>query len=85
MSTGYPDGLLLDPAGGGAGLDRTVETSSEVIIPPGQTKSRPDKGLIEVRTTTLNQNDEAGFHHQRPGAAPLEIGEFACAPINSPS
>ena len=49
---------MLDPAGGGAGLDRTVETSGDVAIAPGQTKSRPDQGLIKMRTTTLNQNDE---------------------------
>ena len=84
MSTGCPDEVLLDPAGGGAGLDRTVETPGDVAIAPGRTKSRPDQGLIKMRTTTLNQNDEV-FTVNRLGAASLEIGEFACAPINSPS
>jgi hypothetical protein len=32
--------------------------AGDVAIAPGQTKSRPDQGLIKMRTTTLNQNDE---------------------------
>jgi len=67
--------LLVDgefrPAGGiiGAGFDQLswprpvhpgdeLRTRSEVLeVRPS--KSRPDRGLIRLRTTTLNQNDEA--------------------------
>ena len=66
--------LLVDgefkPAGGiiGVGFDELswprpvrpgdeLQTRSEVLeVRPS--KSRPDRGLIRVRTTTLNQNDE---------------------------
>jgi acyl dehydratase len=67
--------LLLDselkPAGGfiGAGLDecrwpRPVRPGDELrieceIIEVRPSKSRPEQGLIKLRTTTLNQNDEA--------------------------
>jgi acyl dehydratase len=61
----------LKPAGGivGAGADEfrwprpvrpgdELRTESEVLeLRPS--RSRPDQGLIKVRTTTLNQNDEA--------------------------
>ena len=61
----------LKPAGGivGAGFDEfrwprpvrpgdELHTESEVLeVRPS--KSRPDQGLIKVRTTTLNQNNEA--------------------------
>src|SRR5213080_889470 len=61
----------LRPAGGivGAGFDEfrwptpvrpgdELRVESEVLeVRPS--KSRPDQGLIKVRTTTLNQNDEA--------------------------
>ena len=61
----------LKPAGGivGAGADEfrwprpvrpgdELRTESEVLeVRPS--RSRPDQGLIKVRTTTLNQNDEA--------------------------
>jgi acyl dehydratase len=52
----------LKPAGGivGAGADefrwpRPVRPGDELR----PSRSRPDQGLIKVRTTTLNQNDEA--------------------------
>jgi acyl dehydratase len=67
--------LLLDselkPAGGfiGAGLDecrwpRPVRPGDELrveceIIEVRPSKSRPEQGLIKLRTTTLNQNGEA--------------------------
>ena len=61
----------LEPAGGivGAGADEfrwprpvrpgdELRTESEVLeVRPS--RSRPDQGMIKVRTTTLNQNDEA--------------------------
>ena len=61
----------LKPAGGivGAGADELrwprpvrpgdeLRTESEVLeVRPS--RSRPDQGLIKVRTTTLNQHDEA--------------------------
>jgi acyl dehydratase len=61
----------LKPSGGivGAGADEfrwprpvrpgdELRTESEVLeVRPS--RSRPDQGLIKVRTTTLNQNDEA--------------------------
>ena len=61
----------LNPAGGfvGAGLDecrwpRPVHPGDELhveceVIEVRPSKSRPEQGLIKVRTTTLNQNDEA--------------------------
>src|SRR3989449_1860919 len=70
-----PMRLLVDsdlkPAGGivGAGADEfrwprpvrpgdELRTESEVLeVRPS--RSRPDQGLIKVRTTTINQNDEA--------------------------
>jgi acyl dehydratase len=60
----------LKPAGGlvGAGLDgcrwpRPVRPDDELrveceVIEVRPSKSRPEQGLIKVRTTTLNQNDE---------------------------
>jgi len=67
--------LLLDselkPAGGfiGAGLDecrwpRPVRAGDELrieceVLDVRPSKSRPEQGLIKLRTTTLNQNDEA--------------------------
>jgi acyl dehydratase len=67
--------LLVDsdikPAGGivGAGFDemrwpRPVRPSDELrveseVLEVRASKSRPGQGLIKVRTTTLNQNDEA--------------------------
>jgi acyl dehydratase len=59
------------PAGGviGAGFDefrwpRPVRPGDELhlkieVLEARPSKSRPDQGLIKVRTTTLNQNDEA--------------------------
>jgi acyl dehydratase len=59
------------PAGGviGAGFDefrwpRPVRPEDELhleieVLEARPSKSRPDQGLIKVRTTTLNQNDEA--------------------------
>src|SRR5215813_11726995 len=61
----------LKPAGGivGAGADefrwpRPVRPGDELrieseVIDVRPSRSRPDQGLIKVRTTTLNQNDEA--------------------------
>ena len=61
----------LKPAGGfiGAGLDdcrwpRPVRPDDELrveceVIEVRPSKSRPTQGLIKLRTTTLNQNDEA--------------------------
>lgn len=58
------------PAGGiiGAGFDefrwpRPVRPGDELhleieVLEARPSKSRPDQGLIKVRTTTLNQNDE---------------------------
>jgi acyl dehydratase len=67
--------LLVDsdikPAGGivGAGFDemlwpRPVRPGDELrveseVLEVRPSRSRPDQGLIKVRTTTLNQNDEA--------------------------
>lgn len=60
----------LSPAGGivGAGFDelrwpRPVRPGDELhlrieVIEANPSKSRPDRGMIKVRTTTLNQNDE---------------------------
>ena len=59
------------PAGGviGAGFDefrwpRPVRPGDELhleieVLEARPSKSRPDQGLVKVRTTTLNQNDEA--------------------------
>jgi acyl dehydratase len=61
----------LNPAGGiiGVGFDelswpRPVRPGDELhakseILDVRPSKSRPDRGLIRVRTTTLNQRDEA--------------------------
>src|SRR5271163_2536345 len=61
----------LEPAGGliGAGFDecrwpRPVRPGDELrveceVIEVRPSKSRPAQGLIKLRTTTLNQNDEA--------------------------
>ena len=61
----------LKPAGGivGAGADefrwpRPVRPGDELrieseVLEVRPSRSRPDQGLIKVRTTTLNQNDEA--------------------------
>jgi acyl dehydratase len=61
----------LKPAGGivGTGFDefrwtRPVRPGDELhveseILEVRPSKSRPDQGLIKVRTTTFNQNDEA--------------------------
>lgn len=61
----------LRPAGGivGAGFDefrwpRPVRPGDELrveieVLEVRQSKSRPDQGMIKVRTTTLNQRDEA--------------------------
>jgi acyl dehydratase len=61
----------LKPAGGivGAGFDdfrwpRPVRPGDELrveseVLEVRPSRSRPDQGLIKVRTTTLNQNDEA--------------------------
>jgi acyl dehydratase len=61
----------LKPSGGivGAGFDefrwpRPVRPGDELrveseVLEVRRSKSRPDQGLIKVRTTTLNQNDEA--------------------------
>jgi acyl dehydratase len=61
----------LKPAGGivGAGFDefrwpRPVRPADELcitseVLEVRPSRSRPDQGLIKVRTTTLNQNDEA--------------------------
>jgi acyl dehydratase len=65
----------LRPAGGiiGAGLDefrlpRPVRPGDELrveckVIEVRPSKSRPDQGLIKLRTTTLNQQDEAVLVH----------------------
>jgi acyl dehydratase len=71
--------LLLDsdvkPAGGiiGAGLDecrwpRPVRPDDELrieceVIEVRPSKSRPEQGLIKLRTTTLNQHGEAVLMH----------------------
>ena len=64
-------GSELKPAGGivGAGFDefrwpRPVRPGDELrveseVLEVRASKSRPDQGLIKVRTTTLNQNAEA--------------------------
>jgi acyl dehydratase len=61
----------LRPAGGivGAGFDefrwpRPVRPGDELrveseVLEVRPSKSRPDQGVIKVRTTTLNQRDEA--------------------------
>ena len=57
----------LQPAGGfvGVGLDecrwpRPVRPGVECeVLDVRPSKSRPDQGLIKLRTTTLNQDDEA--------------------------
>ena len=61
----------LEPAGGivGAGFDefrwpRPVRPEDELhleieVLEVRPSKSRPEQGLIKVRTTTLNQNNEA--------------------------
>jgi acyl dehydratase len=61
----------LRPAGGilGVGFDqlswpRPVRPGNELhveseVLEVRPSKSRPDRGLVRVRTTTLNQNDEA--------------------------
>jgi acyl dehydratase len=61
----------LKPAGGivGAGFDelrwpRPVRPGDELrveseVLEVRPSRSRPEQGLIKVRTTTLNQNDEA--------------------------
>ena len=61
----------LKPAGGivGAGFDefrwpRPVRPGDELrveseVLEVRPSKSRPEQGLIKVKTTTLNQNDEA--------------------------
>jgi len=66
-----PDESGLKPAGGivGAGADgfrwpRPVRPGDELrteseVLEVRPSRSRPDQGLIKVRTTTLNQNDEA--------------------------
>jgi acyl dehydratase len=65
----------LKPAGGfvGAGLDecrwpRPVRPGDVLrveceVIEVRPSKSRPEQGLIKLRTTTLNQNDEAVLVH----------------------
>ena len=80
----------LNPAGGivGAGLDecrwpRPVRPGDELhveceVIDVRPSKSRPAQGLIKLRTTTLNQNDEAVLVYvvnmvvQRRGQTPQE-------------
>jgi len=68
-------GTDLNPAGGfvGAGLDecrwpRPVRPGDELrveceVIEVRPSKSRPEQGLIKLRTTTLNQDDEAVLVH----------------------
>ena len=63
-------GSDMQPAGGvlGAGMDELrwptpVRPGDELhveseVLEVRASKSRPDQGLIKVRTTTLNQNDE---------------------------
>lgn len=65
----------LQPAGGivGAGLDecrwpRPVRPGDELrveceVLEVRPSKSRPEQGLIKLRTTTLNQDDEAVLVH----------------------
>src|SRR5580693_9504001 len=65
----------LKPAGGlvGAGLDecrwpRPVRPGDELrveceVIEVRPSKSRPEQGLVKLRTTTLNQQDEAVLVH----------------------
>jgi acyl dehydratase len=65
----------LKPAGGivGAGLDecrwpRPVRPGDELrveceVVEVRPSKSRPEQGLIKLRTTTLNQDDEAVLVH----------------------
>jgi acyl dehydratase len=65
----------LNPAGGivGAGLDecrwpRPVRPGDELrveceVIEARPSKSRPEQGLIKLRTTTLNQNDQPVMVH----------------------
>ena len=68
--------LMVDgefkPAGGilGVGFDelswpRAVRPGDELhakseVLEVRPSKSKPDRGMIRVRTTTFNQNDEAG-------------------------
>ena len=68
-------GSELKPAGGiiGAGLDecrwpRPVRPGDELrieceVIEVRPSKSRPEQGLIKLRTTTLNQDDEPVLMH----------------------
>jgi acyl dehydratase len=68
-------GSELKPAGGiiGAGLDecrwpRPVRPGDELrieceVIEVRPSKSRPEQGLIKLRTTTLNQDGEAVLMH----------------------
>ena len=70
----------LKPAGGiiGAGFDemrwpRPLRPGDELhveieVLDVRPSKSRPDQGLIKVRTTTLNQNGEAGAGVRRQSA-----------------
>jgi acyl dehydratase len=65
----------LNPAGGfiGAGLDecrwpRPVHPGDELrveceVLEVRPSKSRPEQGLIKLRTTTLNQDDDAVLVH----------------------
>ena len=65
----------LHPAGGfvGVGLDecrwpRPVRPGDELraeceVLEVRPSKSRPEQGLIKIRTTTLNQDDEAVLVH----------------------
>ena len=67
--------MRLEPAGGfvGVGLDecrwpRSVRPGDELrveceVLDVRPSKSRAEQGLIKIRTTTLNQDDEAVLVH----------------------
>jgi len=72
LRTRYPSGSrLIRPAGGivGAGFDevrwlRPVRPGDALrieaeVVEVRPSRSRPDRGVLKVRTTTLNQNNEA--------------------------
>src|SRR2546426_8281729 len=75
----------LKPAGGivGAGADefrwpRPVRPGDELrieseVLEVRPSRSRPEQGLIKVRTTTLNQNDERSEEHTSELQSPCNL------------